>query len=98
MAPRSRAGLQMPASPTCSRPSLSWGKKVGSIVNNFTKMEEVMWIKAFLIVAALFALALVAPQAADQPASPAHFGAKLTSQTQPSNAGHGDFCSVNTSH
>jgi len=57
-----------------------------------------MFTKTFLIAATLFGFALGTAQAADTPASPAHFGAVLTTQTQPSGAGKGDFCSVNTSH
>jgi hypothetical protein len=56
-----------------------------------------MWTKTFLIVVTFFGLAFGTAQAAETPASPAHFGAVLTTQTQPSPA-KGDFCSVNTSH
>jgi hypothetical protein len=47
---------------------------------------------------AVLAFGVGGAQAGSRATTPAHFGASLNTQTQPSNAGRGDFCNINTSH
>jgi hypothetical protein len=55
-----------------------------------------MWTRTLLSVVSLIGLAIVSTQASA--ATPTRFGAKLTPDTQPSNAGNGVYCATSNAH